>query len=142
MITASRSHRLDTWLMAAMALKESGLNPFARGGIGELGILQINPNRSDAKEVRFIVDSAYRERCKGTPGACQREIVDHAARVLVEALDMCQGDIVLALGAYNTGRCGGNPDYAERVLRERDDLLKAVGLDMRLAWTPPNSTSG
>src|SRR6476620_4523939 len=33
-IDAARNYRLDTWLMTAMALKESGLNPFARGSIG------------------------------------------------------------------------------------------------------------
>lgn len=132
-IHASQTYRLDTWLMTAMALKESGLNPFARGPVGELGILQINPQRRDAKQLRFMQDPAYRENCKSTPGACQREIVDHAAQVLTEALQMCDGDLARALGAYNTGRCGGNDDYVERVLRERDDLLKAVGLDLRVA---------
>jgi hypothetical protein len=49
--------------------------------------------------------------------------------------------VVDALGAYNTGRCGGNDAYAERVLRERDDLLRAVGLDLRQASNPPPRTS-
>jgi hypothetical protein len=129
LINASQLHQLDTWLMAAIALKESGLNPFARGGVGELGILQINPARRDAKQVRFMRDAAYREQCRKAPGACQREIVLHAARVLRETLNMCRSDLVAALGAYNTGRCGGNADYADRVLRERADLLKAVGLE-------------
>jgi hypothetical protein len=129
LIAASQTQKLDTWLIAAIALKESGLNPFARGGIGELGILQINPNRRDASRVRFMRDPAYREQCRKLPGACQREIVFHAAHVLREVLTMCRSNLVAALGAYNTGRCGGNDAYADRVLRERGDLLRAVGLD-------------
>jgi soluble lytic murein transglycosylase-like protein len=129
LISASQTQKLDTWLIAAIALKESGLNPFARGGIGELGILQINPKRRDASRVRFMRDPTYREQCRNLPGACQREIVFHAAHILREALTMCRSNLVNALGAYNTGRCGGNPAYADRVLRERSDLLRAVGLD-------------
>jgi Transglycosylase SLT domain len=128
LVDAGRLHGIDPWLMAAMAFKESGFNPFAMGSLGELGILQINPGRRDAKTVRFIRDEWYRKRCRNEPGACQREIVEHAAQVLSRSLELCGGDLSKALGAYNTGRCGGNRRYSERVLLEVEELRKMVGL--------------
>lgn len=127
LVDAGRVHGIDPWLMAAMALKESGLNPFAMGAVGELGILQINPGRRDAKTVRFIQDEWYRKRCRKEPGNCQREIVEHAAHVLSRSLELCGGDVSKALGAYNTGKCGGNRRYSDRVLLEVEDLRKTVG---------------
>jgi len=114
--------------MAAMAFKESGFNPFALGSLGEMGILQINPERRDAKHVRFIRDEWYRRRCRKEPGACQREVIHHAAQLLQRANEKCGRDVNDVLGMYNTGRCGGNDRYSKRILAERDELMKAAGL--------------
>jgi hypothetical protein len=129
LVDSAARHDLDPWLMAAMAVRESGLNPFAEGSLGELGILQINPGRRDAKHVRFMRDEWYRRRCRKEPGACQREVVEHAASLIARTLQQCDGNLVDALGLYNTGRCGGNDRYAKRVLSERDELRRSVGLD-------------
>jgi hypothetical protein len=140
--SAARRHELDPWLLAAMALKESGLNPFAKGSLGEMGILQINPERRDAREVRFMRDQWYRNRCRKEPGACQQEIVDHAAQVLVRSFERCGTEVMDALGAYNTGRCGGNDRYAKRVLSERAELMRAAGLDApQLTFRPARRRS-
>lgn len=142
LVEAGTQHGIDPWLMAAMAFKESGFNPFALGSLGELGILQINPGRRDAKQVRFIRDEWYRRRCRKEPGACQREVVDHAAQLLKRSLNRCESDVKDALGLYNTGRCGGNDRYAKRILEERQELLKAAGVTPkadRLALASPRS---
>ncbi|MFI5305901.1 MAG: transglycosylase SLT domain-containing protein [Polyangiales bacterium] len=128
-VDAGQSFGIDPWLMAAMAFKESGLNPFARGAMGELGILQIHPKRRDARQVRFIRDEYYRLRCHKEAGACQREVVQHAAGVLSRSLTLCNGDLAQALGAYNTGRCGGNRTYSKSVLNERGELRRVAGLE-------------
>ena len=127
-VEAGDRHGVDPWLMAAMAYRESGYNPFAMGSLGELGILQIHPAGPTAMSVRFMRDEWYRRRCRQEPGACQQEIVDHAARLLARSLQLCGGDVNDALGAYNTGRCGGNDRYSKRILKERGELLQSVGL--------------
>jgi hypothetical protein len=132
LVSAAQNHGLDPWLLAAMAFKESGFNPFAMGAIGELGILQINPGRRDAKQVRFIRDEWYRNRCRKQPGACQQEVVNHAAHVLARSVALCKGDLEAALGAYNTGRCNGNARYTKRVLTEVEELRRAAGLGSEL----------
>lgn len=129
LVSSANRHQMDPWLLAAMAFKESGFNPFALGSLGEMGILQINPERRDAREVRFMRDEWYRKRCRKEPGACQQEIVDHAAQVLSRSFERCGIDVMDALGAYNTGRCGGNDRYAKRVLTERAELMRAAGLE-------------
>ena len=128
LVEAGSQYGVDPWLMAAMAFKESGFNPFALGSLGEMGILQINPERRDAKHVRFIRDEWYRRRCRKEPGACQREVIHHAAQLLGRAIEKCGRDTNDALGMYNTGRCGGNDRYSKRILGERDELLKAAGM--------------
>jgi hypothetical protein len=122
MADAARARGIDPFLLGAMAVRESMLDPFAVGGIGERGILQINPRRADAKQVRFMRDGAYRQRCRRSAGACQREIVEHAAHILDQAMKACRGQVRAALGAYNSGRCGKSADYATRVLKERAAL--------------------
>lgn len=136
LVDAAEHHSLDPWLMAAMAFKESGFNPFALGSLGEMGILQINPGRKDARQVRFMQDEWYRKRCRKEPGACQREVVEHAATVLERSFERCNGDVVEALGAYNTGHCGGNRSYAKGVLITRNELRTAAGYEPEVVNVP------
>jgi hypothetical protein len=119
---------IDPWLLAAMAFRESGLDPFAVGAVGELGILQLHPLNRGSKHVRFVHDAWYRQRCHKQPGACQREVVDRAAELLRNSMEKCGGDLDKALGMYNSGRCASNSSYAKRVKIEREAMLFAVGL--------------
>lgn len=120
---------LDPWLLAAMAFRESGLNPFAVGTVGERGILQLHPKNPTVKKIRFVRDEWYRTRCKNRIGACQKEVIEHAAHMLASSLRKCGGNMEDALGMYNTGRCGGSHRYAERVFVERGAMMRAVGLE-------------
>lgn len=138
LVEAGDRHGVDPWLMAAMAYRESGFNPFAMGSLGELGILQIHPAGPTAMSVRFMRDEWYRRRCRREPGACQEEVVDHAARLLSKTLQQCGGDVNDALGAYNTGRCGGNDRYSKRILKDRGLLLQSVGLPAPAPGTRPS----
>ena len=125
LVDAGQAYGIDPWLMAAMAFRESGLNPFAKGAIGELGILQINPGRRDARQVRFIRDDWYRQRCRKEPGACQREIVEHAAQVLSRSLDAVRRQPAgRARRLQHRATAAAASSYAKRVLLERDELLQ------------------
>lgn len=126
---AGEQYGLDSWLLAAMAFRESGLNPFAVGTRGEKGILQLHPKNRHAKNVRFMQDEAYRARCQHQAGACQREMVEQAAEMLASSINKCGGSIEQALGMYNTGRCGGSASYARRVLQERTRLMMLAGVE-------------
>jgi hypothetical protein len=71
-------------------------------------------------------------------------VIDHAAQVLARSFQRCGGDVVGALGAYNTGRCAGNLSYAKRVLDERVELRLAAGLEVEQAMRyrrPPKNRS-
>lgn len=129
LIDAGERFGIDPWLLAAMAFRESGMNPFAVGLVGERGILQLHPKNPRTKSVRFVRDEWYRQRCRKQTGACQREVVDQAAQILASSLDKCGGDLKKALGMYNSGKCGGNARYSARILAERDALKGAVGLE-------------
>jgi hypothetical protein len=136
LLDVSEQYGLDPWLLTAMAYRESGLNPFAVGLRGEKGILQLHPKNRRAKEVRFVYDDRYRARCQKQAGACQREVIESAAKILASSLVKCGGDLEQALGMYNTGRCGGSVSYAKRVLKERAHLLSLAGTG---GATPPDS---
>lgn len=126
---SAEQYGLDPWLLAAMAFRESGLNPFAVGTRGEKGILQLHPKNRRAKSVRFVQDESYRAQCQRQAGACQREVVERAAFILASSLNKCGGNLEQALGMYNTGRCGGSLSYAKRVLQERARLMQLAGVD-------------
>jgi Transglycosylase SLT domain len=126
---AGNRYEIDPWLLAAMAFKESGLNPYAVGAVGELGILQLHPKNRRSKGVRFVHDAAYRQHCKREAGACQREVVERAAQLLAKSLEKCEGDMKQALGMYNSGHCNAKSPYIARVLGERAKLMRVVGMD-------------
>lgn len=113
-------HNVDPFLLAAMALRESGLNPFAEGSAGERGIVQLHP-RGVGSRVRFVRNEGYRERCSRAADACQEEVVDAGARLIAASTGRC-GGIREALGAYNSGECRAT-SYGDRVLEEREQLI-------------------
>ncbi len=127
---AARRFGFEAFVLAAMAVRESGLDPFAQGAAGELGIIQLHP-RGVGRSVRFVQSESYRARCRREPGACQREVLLVGAEHLSQAIDRC-GSLEEGLTAYNRGACGDS-DYAARVLRERRVLLELAKTDA----TPP-----
>lgn len=114
-------HGVDPFLLAAMALRESGLNPFAEGAAGERGIVQLHP-RGVGSRVRFVRSEGYRERCSRAADACQEEVVDAGARLMAASMARCGGTRE-ALGAYNSGVCQAT-SYGDRVLEERAQLVQ------------------
>ncbi len=119
-VDSARIHRVDPFLVAAMALRESGLNPFAEGGIGERGLIQLHP-RGVGNDVRFVQNDTYRTRCAQRADACQAEVLDVGARLLANSIQRC-GSVEDGLGAYNSGHCQ-TTSYSARVLEERQNLL-------------------
>lgn len=116
---AASRHGVDPLVLSAIALHESGMNPFAVGGVGEAGIMQLHP-RGVGRKVRFVRDERYRDQCKRAPGACQKEVIERAAILLATATKKC-GSVARALGYYNTGHCQEN-GYAGRVMHRHAQL--------------------
>ncbi len=112
---AGAEHGVDPWVLAAMARRESAYYPGASGSVGEYGIMQLHP-RGVGRDVRYVSNARFRAACRRVPGACQEEVVNVGADLLGRSLRHC-GTIEAALGAYNTGRCGGSEGYTQRVLR-------------------------
>lgn len=126
--SAGYRHGVDPFLLAAMALRESGLNPFAEGGLGERGIVQLHP-RGVGSRVRFVRSEGYRRRCERREDACQGEVVDEGAAHVASAIERC-GTVEAGLGAYNSGICQVTA-YSERVLASRVELLRLAKADIR-----------
>lgn len=112
MVRAGRAHGVDPWLLGAIALRESGLNPMAVGAAGETSIMQIHP--------RGRAGDRLARACSRAPSRCTSAAIWLAAEMLAGAMERC-GSEAAALGAYNSGRCGAG-DYSRRVLARRDRL--------------------
>lgn len=124
--SASEHHDLDPFLLAAVAVRESGMNPLAAGAAGERGIVQLHPRGSGAG-IRFVRSESYRHYCEHQPGACQDEVLEAGARLLSRSIERC-GSVREGLGAYNRGECG-ETDYSRRVMSERQILLRLAKAD-------------
>lgn len=120
---ASNRANVDPFLTAAIAMRESGLNPLAVSPVGARGLVQLNP-RYRGKTVPFVYNERYREQCSARPGACQREVLDAGLGLYKWALSRCGGDVEQGLAWYNSGRCDKRNGYAASVLSERRRLLK------------------
>ncbi|MEM1416385.1 MAG: transglycosylase SLT domain-containing protein [Myxococcota bacterium] len=125
---AGRRHGVDPFLLAAMAMKETGFNPFATGGIGERGLVQLHP-RGVGSRVRFVRNESYRRYCARRADACQGEVIEAGAELIASTTRTC-GNIPDGLGRYNSGICQ-TTRYSERVLAERQRLLTLAKADVR-----------
>ena len=121
MTEASNRAGVDPFLTAAVALRESGLNPLAVSPVGARGVVQLNP-KYRGKTVPFVYNERYREQCSRRPGACQREVIEAGLGLLQWAIGRC-GDVQRGLGWYNSGDCIRN-GYSRGVLSERRRLLR------------------
>ena len=101
---AAKTHGVDPRLVAAVARRESALNPAAVSPVGACGLMQLMPATARFLGVSNVFDV--------------RENVSGGARYLRTLLDTFNGDLDLTLAAYNAGpgavqRYNGVPPYAE-----------------------------
>jgi soluble lytic murein transglycosylase-like protein len=118
----SRENGVDPTLVKAVALVESGFNPKARSSKGAQGLMQLMPATAAQYGVSNIHDP-YQNLNAG-------------AKHLRQLLDQYDGNVTLALAAYNAGagavqRYGGVPAYAET-----QDYVKKVEGKMGRTPTP------
>ena len=101
---ASNTYGVSEKLLICMAKAESNFNPAAVSSAGAMGIMQLMPATASALGVANAFDA--RENIMG--GAC----------LMAQHLQKYQGNVSLALAAYNAGsgavdQYGGIPPYAE-----------------------------
>jgi soluble lytic murein transglycosylase-like protein len=101
---AAKSHNVHPALIAAVIHAESNFNPRARSHAGAAGLMQINPPTRQYLRLKNVYNP--------------RQNVEAGTRYLRELMDRFDGDVVLALAAYNAGpgavmRYDGVPPYSE-----------------------------
>lgn len=128
-VDAAYTYEVSPYVLAAMAWSETRFNPWAQGGVGEIGMFQIHPkNRQNLRFTRKGgAGERYRKACAKEVGACQYEVAQYAASRIATYTDKC-GSTDRALSAYNTGKCGSETGakYARRILRMAGDLEHEV----------------
>lgn len=100
----AREHGVDPTLVKAVALVESGFNPKAVSAKGAMGLMQLMPSTAKRYGISDLHDPYQSLRA--------------GAAHLRDLLDEYDGNVTLALAAYNAGsgavkRHGGVPAYAE-----------------------------
>ena len=118
---AAQRHRVDAALVKAVIRAESDFVPYARSPKGALGLMQLMPATARLHNVWSVFEP--------------KSNIEGGVRHLRLLLDQYNGNVRLALAAYNAGggaveRHGGIPpypetvNYLERVLRFRDQYLR------------------
>ena len=103
-VSAAEAHGVNPILVQALVQVESNYQPRARSPKGAMGLMQIMP--ATARE--YKVRNAYDPKAN----------IDAGIRKLKSLLEMWQGDVALALAAYNAGagavqKYKGIPPYRE-----------------------------
>lgn len=101
---AAQTHGIDPRLVAAVARRESAFNPRAVSPVGACGVMQLMPATARFLGVSDVFDP--------------RQNIFGGARYLRTLLDTFEGDLDLALAAYNAGpgaveKYNGIPPYRE-----------------------------
>lgn len=111
---AARRYRLDSLLLAAVVEAESNFNPRVISPAGAVGLAQVMPHTGRSYTGGDLRDPETN--------------LDIGARYLRRLLDLYDGDLELALAAYNAGpgnvaRYGGVPPFRET----RNYVRKVIG---------------
>ena len=101
---ASKKHDVDVDLLRSVMRQESGFKPCAVSVAGAMGLMQIMPGTAEMLKLDDPFDP--------------QKNVDAGASFLKMMLDRYQGNVTLALGAYNAGpgsvdKAGGVPPIPE-----------------------------
>lgn len=112
---AARRHRLDSLLLAAVVEAESNFNPRVTSPAGAVGLAQVMPHTGGSFSAEDLRNPEVN--------------LEIGARYLSRMLDRYQGDLELALAAYNAGpgnvsRYGGVPPFRET----RTYVRKVLGI--------------
>lgn len=103
-VSAARRYNVDAALISAIIMAESSYNPYAMSKAGAVGLMQLMPDTAAGYHIADLMDPQAN--------------IDAGVRHVADLLREFDGDVVLAVAAYNAGsgavrRHKGVPPYRE-----------------------------
>lgn len=100
--SSAQRHKVDPWVMVALAYETTHFHPFHTNEHGFTGIMGISPHVTFRLSSPFYRNPTYRQNCLNQADACQIELIDHSIEQVADSMEYHDESLARTLTRFSS----------------------------------------